>query len=398
MQKRTLGKTGLEVSAIGFGCMGISQSYGRPSSREDGIRIIRAAVDEGVTFFDTAEVYGPYTNEDLVGEALEPVRDQVAIATKFGFSIEDGKVSGLNSRPTRIRAVADASLGRLRTDRIDLFYQHRVDPNVPIEEVAGAVKDLTRPETLAPAVDGDDAIVFAHGSDGGGKAGAEKVDYGGVRNVLAALAGRSVRIALMTAIGVTNREGDYNRRTEAHDWKRRGERLVRASGLPYTIVRPGWFDYNKPDEHRLVLLQGDRRHAGDSSDGVVARRQIAEVPVASLTADAALRKTFELVATKGPAQLDLEAEFARLDTDPPGALDAAHDLANMPLPQESQRVRDEVHAAAARCPPSRGCARQPDRPPCAYASPEPFSTSSGSLSAAIETTRSPSARSISRTP
>src|SRR5947209_1850127 len=142
MQKRTLGKSGFEVSALGFGCMGISQSYGRPSSRQDGIAIIRAAVDRGVTFFDTAEVYGPYTNEDVVGEALEPVRDQVAIATKFGFNIEQGKMAGLNSRPSQIRAVADASLKRLRTDRIDLFYQHRVDPDVPIEDVAGAVKDL----------------------------------------------------------------------------------------------------------------------------------------------------------------------------------------------------------------------------------------------------------------
>ena len=142
MQKRTLGKSGLEVSALGFGCMGISQSYGRPSTREDGIAIIRAAVDAGVTFFDTAEVYGPYTNEDVVGKALEPVRDQVAIATKFGFNIVDGKMAGLNSRPAQIRAVAEASLKRLRTDRIDLFYQHRVDPDVPIEDVAGAVKDL----------------------------------------------------------------------------------------------------------------------------------------------------------------------------------------------------------------------------------------------------------------
>jgi aryl-alcohol dehydrogenase-like predicted oxidoreductase len=144
MQKRTLGKSGLEVSALGFGCMGISQSYGRPSTREDGTAIIRAAVDAGVTFFDTAEVYGPYTNEQLVGEALEPVRDRVVIATKFGFNIEHGAMAGLNSRPAQIRAVADASLKRLRTDRIDLFYQHRVDPNVPIEEVAGAVKELIR--------------------------------------------------------------------------------------------------------------------------------------------------------------------------------------------------------------------------------------------------------------
>jgi len=144
MQKRTLGKTGLEVSALGFGCMGISQSYGRPSSREDGIAIIRAAVDRGVTFFDTAEVYGPYTNEDVVGEALEPVRDHVSIATKFGWNIAQNKMAGLNSRPSQIRAVADASLKRLRTDRIDLFYQHRVDPDVPIEDVAGTVKDLIR--------------------------------------------------------------------------------------------------------------------------------------------------------------------------------------------------------------------------------------------------------------
>jgi aryl-alcohol dehydrogenase-like predicted oxidoreductase len=144
MQKRTLGRNGLEVSALGFGCMGISQSYGRPSTREDGVAIIRAAVDRGVTFFDTAEVYGPYTNEDVVGEALEPVRDQVTIATKFGWKIEHGKMAGLNSRPSQIRAVADASLKRLCTDRIDLFYQHRVDPDVPIEDVAGAVKDLIR--------------------------------------------------------------------------------------------------------------------------------------------------------------------------------------------------------------------------------------------------------------
>ena len=144
MQKRMLGKTGLDVSALGFGCMGISQSYGRPSSRQDGVAIIRAAVDRGVTFFDTAEVYGPYTNEDVVGEALEPVRDQVSIATKFGWNIVDNKMAGLNSRPSQIRAVADASLKRLRTDRIDLFYQHRVDPDVPIEDVAGTVRDLIR--------------------------------------------------------------------------------------------------------------------------------------------------------------------------------------------------------------------------------------------------------------
>jgi uncharacterized protein YbjT (DUF2867 family) len=214
--------------------------------------------------------------------------------------------------------------------------------------------DLTRPETLAPAVDGVDAIVFTHGSDGGGKPASEAVDYGGVRTVLAALEGRPARIALMTAIGVTNREGEYNRTTEAHDWKRRSERLVRASGLPYTIVRPGWFDDNQPDEHRLVLLQGDRRHAGDPSDGVVARRQIAEVLVASLTSDAALHKSFELVATTGLAQDDLDVLFAPLDPDLAGALDAVHDLANMPLAEEPPRVRDDLDEVRARTSSSEG--------------------------------------------
>ena len=144
MQKRTLGRSNLEVSALGFGCMGISFSYGRPMAREDGIAIIRAAVDRGVTFFDTAEAYGPHINERVVGEALGPVRDQVVIATKFGFKFEGGRISGLDSRPAHIREVADASLKRLNTDRIDLFYQHRVDPEVPIEDVAGTVKDLIR--------------------------------------------------------------------------------------------------------------------------------------------------------------------------------------------------------------------------------------------------------------
>ena len=144
MQKRTLGKSGLDVSALGFGCMGISFGYGPAASREDGVAIIRAAVDGGVTFFDTAEAYGPYANEELVGEALAPVRDQVMIATKFGFKFEGGKQTGLDSRPAHIREVADASLKRLKTDRIDLFYQHRVDPDVPIEDVAGAVEDLIR--------------------------------------------------------------------------------------------------------------------------------------------------------------------------------------------------------------------------------------------------------------
>jgi aryl-alcohol dehydrogenase-like predicted oxidoreductase len=142
MKKRTLGKSGLEVSALGLGCMGLSFGYGPAVDKQEGIKVIRAAVDLGVTFFDTAEVYGPFTNEELVGEALAPVRDRVVIATKFGFKIENGKQAGLDSRPEHIREVAEASLKRLKTDRIDLLYQHRVDPNVPIEDVAGTVKEL----------------------------------------------------------------------------------------------------------------------------------------------------------------------------------------------------------------------------------------------------------------
>ncbi len=142
MHTRTLGQ-GLQVSAVGLGCMGMSQSYGpNPGDRDDMIAVLRSAVDVGVTFFDTAEVYGPFVNEELVGEALQPIRDDVVIATKFGWDIQDGRSVGLNSRPDQIRRVAEASLERLRTDVIDLFYQHRVDPDVPIEDVAGTVGEL----------------------------------------------------------------------------------------------------------------------------------------------------------------------------------------------------------------------------------------------------------------
>jgi aryl-alcohol dehydrogenase-like predicted oxidoreductase len=143
MKKRTLGKTNLEVSAIGLGCMGMSSGYGPPKDKQEMISLIRSAVERGVTFFDTAEGYGPFTNEELVGEALAPMRERVVIATKFGFKFgPKGQQIGLDSRPEHIKEVAEASLKRLRTDVIDLFYQHRVDPNVPIEDVAGAVKDL----------------------------------------------------------------------------------------------------------------------------------------------------------------------------------------------------------------------------------------------------------------
>jgi uncharacterized protein YbjT (DUF2867 family) len=260
-----------------------------------------------------------------------------------------------NSRMTVLVVGATGSIGQLVVEEAirqghavralvrDPARARRLSPEAQV-----AVGDLTRAETLSGAVDGVDAVVFTHGSDGAGKVGSESVDYGGVRNVLRALGSRTARIALMTAIGVTNRTGDYNRRTEAHDWKRRSERLVRASGLPYTIVRPGWFDYNEPGQHRLALLQGDTRQAGDPGDGVIARRQIAEVLVRSLTSDQALRKTFELVAESGPAQDDFDALFAGLDADPRGALDGVRDAANMPVEDEPQRVRDDLDAVVAR--------------------------------------------------
>jgi uncharacterized protein YbjT (DUF2867 family) len=202
------------------------------------------------------------------------------------------------------------------------------------------VGDLTNAATLADAVDGADGIVFTHGSHGGADA-AESVDYGAVRNVLEVLGARQARVALMTAIGVT-------KHTTGHDWKRRGERLVRASGLPYTIVRPGWFDYNDPDQQQLVMLQGDRRWAGDPSDGVVSRALIARALVASLTSSPADHKTFELVAEHGPAQDDLNPLFKALQPDPIGSLDGVLDRANMPLVQEPPSVLAELRAIAAR--------------------------------------------------
>lgn len=244
---------------------------------------------------------------------------------------------------------ASGSIGRLAVDEA-LRQGHAVRALVRDQgrardlpaEAERVVGDLTQVPSLRPAVDGIDAIVFTHGGDGGGKAAAEAVDYGGVRTVLEALDGRAVRIALMTSIGVTNREGSYNRSTQIHDWKRRGERLVRASGLPYTIVRPGWFDYNARDQHRLVFLQGDTRHAGDPSDGVVARQQIAQVLVHSLGSEAARCKTIELVAERGPAPDDLDFLFAGAQADRAGDLDAVRDADNMPLTAEPARVQDDL--------------------------------------------------------
>ncbi|WP_446045441.1 SDR family oxidoreductase [Streptomyces olivaceus] len=207
------------------------------------------------------------------------------------------------------------------------------------EGVETVIGDLTNADTLRDAVHGVTGIVFTHGSHGGARE-AEAVDYGAVRNVLSVL-DAPVRIALMTAIGVT-------KHSAGHDWKRRGERLVRASGLPYTIVRPGWFDYNHPDQHQLVMLQGDTRWASDPSDGVVSRAQIAQVLIASLTSDAADHKTLELVAEKGPAQTDLDPLFSSLQADPADALDAVLDRDNMPLGQEPTGVVAELDAVRER--------------------------------------------------
>ena len=249
---------------------------------------------------------------------------------------------------------ATGSIGRLVTaEAITQGYATHAlvrDPGKARQLPAGVqlmVGDVTQPHTLPAAVEGADAVVFTLGSDGAGTVGAETVDYGGVRNILVALGTRPARIALMTSIGVTNRTGAYNRSTQAHDWKRRSERLVRASGRPYTIVRPGWFDYNAPDQHRLTLLQGDTRQAGDSSDGVIARGQIAQVLLSCLSSDSAVGKTFELVAERGPAPTDLGPLFAALEPDPPGTLDGVHDNANMPLTDEPPGVRADLDAVIA---------------------------------------------------
>ena len=197
------------------------------------------------------------------------------------------------------------------------------------------VGDLTRPETLSDALDGVDAVVFTQGAAYGDPTAAEFVDYGAVKNVLQVLAGRPVRIALMTAIGVTVR-------SNGHDWKRRGERLVRASGNDYTIVRPGWFDYNDADQLAITLLQGDSRRAGSPADGVIARRQIARVLVGSLSSPSARNVTVELVAEKGEEQRDLDAVFATVEPDPSGSLDGVKDLPNMQPEAEPASVRNDL--------------------------------------------------------
>ncbi|MFP3606432.1 SDR family oxidoreductase [Paraburkholderia sp. SIMBA_053] len=209
------------------------------------------------------------------------------------------------------------------------------------------VGEVTSQDDLPRAVEAVDAIVFTLGAGSVRGEQAEAVDYGGVRNVLTALGHARPRIALMTAIGVTKREDARLGTLGGHDWKRRSERLVRASGCVYTIVRPGWFDYNEPDQQRLLLLQGDTRWASDSSDGVVSRQQVAEVLVRSLSTSAAAFKTVELVAERGPATQDFDALFAPLIADPPGAVDAVLDVGNMPLEKEPAPIREQLAALRA---------------------------------------------------
>jgi uncharacterized protein YbjT (DUF2867 family) len=237
------------------------------------------------------------------------------------------------------RHVVDEAL-RLRYTVRALVRDPDKAPKWP-RQVEVVVGDVTRLESLSQAVMGINAVMFVHGTYGGDQAAAESVDYGGVRNVLVALGGQKARIALMTAIGVTDRKG-------VHDWKRRGERLVRASGLPYTIVRPGWFDYNDADQKRLVLLQGDRRQSGTPKDGVVARQQIAALLVHSLKSEEAVYKTFELIAETGPEVENFDRLFATAHSDTEQALDGVHDSANMPLDQEPERIIEDLRAFRAR--------------------------------------------------
>lgn len=208
------------------------------------------------------------------------------------------------------------------------------------EGVHVLVGGFNTPDAVSDALERVESIVFTQGVYGNDPEETERVNYGAVRNVLLALR-TPTRVALMTTLGVT-------KPTHGHDWKRRGERLLRASGLPYTIVRPGWFDYNGSDQHRLVMLQGDRRWAGDPSDGVISRRQLAQVLVASLSSDPADRKTFELVAETGTAPADLDPLFTALQNDPEQSIDGILDQDNLPLNAEPARVLHDLKAVRAK--------------------------------------------------
>lgn len=258
----------------------------------------------------------------------------------------------MNYRPTTVLIIgATGSVGRYAVAEAlrqgytvrALVRDHARATRILPGEVDIVVGDLSRPDTLGPAVAGVDAIVFTHGSTTSERDVRDN-DYAGVANVLKMLNGRPVRIALMTAVGVTRPGFAYG------EWKLRSERLVRASGNPYSIVRPGWFDYNEPDQRKILLLQGDKQRSGSPADGVIARDEIARVLIGSLGPDAAVRKTFELVAGEGPEQDDLTALFAALVPDPPASLDGAEDSTALPLDQEPPVFRNDLAAVRAAYP------------------------------------------------
>ena len=251
----------------------------------------------------------------------------------------------MTTRPTSVLIVgATGSIGRRTvTEALRQGYTVRTLVRNPDrarrlpDDVQTVVGDLTKPDTLPAAVDGVDAVIFVHGSTTRER-DVRDIDYTGVANTLKALNGREVRIALMTAIGLTRPGAAYA------EWKLRGERLVRASGNPYTVVRPGWFDYNSDGQRTIVMLQGDTRQSGTPSDGVIARDEIARVLVDSLSSDTADRKTFELMAENGPEQDDLTATFAALAADAPGSLDGAKDASVLPLDREPELFRRDLES------------------------------------------------------
>lgn len=257
------------------------------------------------------------------------------------------------TKPTHVLVVgATGSIGRLAVDEamrqgyavralVRNPLQTRFDPRAEVFQ-----GDLTNVASLREALVDIDGVVFTMGAHDG-PCMVEKVDYGAVRNTLLALNGRKARIALMTAIGVTYMDADYNRTSQAHDWKRRSERLVRVSGNEYTIVRPGWFDYNNPDQQQLVFLQGDTHRNASPADGVVSRKQIAQVLVSALGCETANHKTLELVAERGPAQDCLCPLFETLEPDTPGEADGVHDEANFPDCCQPKRVREDMTRIAA---------------------------------------------------
>jgi uncharacterized protein YbjT (DUF2867 family) len=286
---------------------------------------------------------GPSLIVSTVSAATPTPRDNTLLESRAENPPDATKDHTLNTEKTVVLVVgASGSIGQpVVAEAFRRGYETRALVRDPKQArlfpdgVKVIVGELTRPDTLHQAVDGVTAIVFTHGISGNDPQGAEQVNYGAVRNILSVL-NAPARIALMTAVGVT-------KPSIGHDWKRRGERLVRASGLPYTIVRPGWFDYNDSDQHQLVLRQGDTHWTGSPSDGVISRSQIAQVLVASLTSAPADHKTFELVAEKGPAQTDLDPLFAALPADPATQVDAINDRDNLPLSAEPESVVQDLN-------------------------------------------------------